>query len=80
MYWLRDHCPVCGEELFASRFDAVFRMQDASERLAFALPAALCTGCRQLYVEPAQIERHGLPDGRCIFAIESDVALRERIV
>jgi len=79
MYWLRDNCPVCGEALFASRFDAVFRMQDETERLAFEVPAALCTACRQLYVEPAQIERHGVPEGRCTFAIESDVALRERI-
>jgi hypothetical protein len=53
-------------------------MPDASERLCFAIPAALCGDCHQLYLDPEMIEILDIPDGRCIFAIESDSVLRER--
>jgi hypothetical protein len=79
MTWLRDHCPQCESELVSSRFDTTFRMPDATERLCFAVPAALCGTCQQLYLDPDLIEVLDIPDGRCVFAIESDVALMERV-
>jgi hypothetical protein len=79
MTWLRDRCPQCEGVLASSRFDTTFRMPDASERLCFAVPAALCTTCQQLYLDPDLIEVLDIPDGRCVFAIESDTALRERM-
>ena len=42
MTWLRDDCPQCDRQLVNSRFDTAFRMPDGSERLCFAIPAALC--------------------------------------
>ncbi len=78
MYWLQDRCPVCSAMLVASRFDTVFRMPDESEELRFDLPASLCTECRQLYLAPELLEILDVTDGRCTFAIESDLALRER--
>jgi hypothetical protein len=80
MYWLRDLCPECGETLLASRFDTVFRMPDESERLCFEVVASLCGSCRQLYLAPELIGILDVAEGRCIFAIESDVVLRERTV
>jgi hypothetical protein len=53
-------------------------MPDGSERLCFAIPASLCTDCHQLYLDPDLIDLLDIPDGRCVFAIESDVVLRER--
>jgi hypothetical protein len=53
-------------------------MPDASERLCFAIPAALCSDCHQLYLDPEMIEILNIPDGRCVFAIESDSVMRER--
>lgn len=78
MYWLRDLCPECGETLHVSRFDTVFRMPDGAERLCFGLDGSLCGRCRQLYLAPELIGRLDVTDGRCTFAIESDVAVRER--
>ena len=78
MTWLREHCPGCDRRLVESRFDATFRMPDASERLCFGIPAALCAGCHQLYLDPDLIELLDVPDGRCVFAIESDAVLMER--
>lgn len=78
MTWLRDHCPGCDRSLVESRFDATFRMPDATERLCFGIPAALCTACHQLYLDPDLIELLDVPDGRCVFAIESDLVMRER--
>lgn len=72
MTWLRDHCPGCDRTLVESRFDATFRMPDATERLCFAIPAALCTGCHQLYLDPDLIDVLDVPEGRCVFAIETD--------
>jgi len=74
----RDRCPVCGRSLVSSRFDATFRMPDESERLCFAIPGGLCGDCHQLYIDPDLIELLDLPDGRCTFAIESDLVLQER--
>lgn len=79
MTWLRDHCPQCEAPLVNSRFDTTFRMPDASERLCFAIPAALCADCHQLYLDPDLIDLLDIPDGRCVFAIESDVVARDRL-
>jgi hypothetical protein len=61
-----------------SRFDTAFRMPDASERLRFAIPAALCRDCHQLYLDQAVIAGMDVPEGRCIFAIESDLVVQGR--
>ena len=74
----RDRCPACGRRLISSRFDATFRMPDESERLCFAIPGGLCRDCHQLYIDPDLIELLDLPEGRCTFAIESDLVLQER--
>lgn len=74
----RDRCPACGRHLIRSRFDATFRMPDQTERLCFAIPGGLCDECHQLYIDPELIELLDLPDGRCTFAIESDLVLQER--
>ena len=78
MAFARDRCPACGHQLISSRFDATFRMSDESERLAFAIPGGLCSDCHQLYIDPDLIELLDLPDGRCTFAIETDLVLQER--
>ena len=78
MTWLRDRCPQCSRQLLNSKFDTAFRMPDATERLCFDIPAALCKDCHQLYLEPEMIDLLDVPDGRCVFAIESDSVLRER--
>jgi hypothetical protein len=78
MTWLRDRCPQCNRQLLNSRFDTAFRMPDASERLCFGIPAALCRDCHQLYLDPEMIQLLDIPRGRCIFAIETDLVLQER--
>jgi hypothetical protein len=78
MTWLRDHCPDCGRRLVESRFDVTFRMPDRSERLCFGIPAALCGDCHQLYLDPDLVAMLDVPDGRCVFAIESDTVLVQR--
>lgn len=78
MTWLEDRCPQCQRALITSRFDTAFRMQDRTERLCFGIPAALCPDCQQLYLDPDLVEMLEVPDGRCTFAIESDVVVRER--
>ncbi len=78
MTWLRDRCPQCSQRLVSSRFDTTFRMPDGSERLCFAIPASLCADCQQLYLDPDLIDLLDIPDGRCVFAIESDVVLSGR--
>jgi hypothetical protein len=75
---LSEHCPGCGRHLVISRFDTTFRMSDASEQLCFAVPGGLCKDCHQLYLDPELVDRLDLGDGRCVFAIESDVVLQER--
>ena len=62
MTWLRDLCPQCNLRLVNSRFDTTFRMPDGSERLCFAIPAALCTDCHQLYLDPDLIDLLDIPD------------------
>jgi hypothetical protein len=78
MTWLRDRCPQCSRQLLNSKFDTAFRMPDASERLCFAIPAALCSDCHQLYLDPEMIEILDIPNGRCTFAIESDTVIQQR--
>ena len=56
MTWLRDNCPQCDRQLVNSRFDTTFRMPDGDERLCFAIPAALCADCHQLYLDPDLLE------------------------
>ena len=75
---LRDRCPRCTRRLIVTRFDTTFRMRDRSERLCFGVPGGLCNECRQLYIEPDLIEMLDLADGRCVFAIESDLVLQEQ--
>lgn len=74
----RDRCPGCGRRLISSRFDATFRMPDQTERLCFAIPGGLCDECHQLYIDPKLIELLDVPDGRCTFAIESDLVMQAR--
>ena len=78
MTWLREQCPQCGRRLIKSRFDTTFRLPDATERLCFGIPAALCRDCHQLYIDPDLIELLDVPEGRCVFAIESDLVLQEQ--
>lgn len=78
MTWLRDECPTCSRSLLDSRFDATFLMPDRTERLCFGIPAALCAQCQQLYLDPGLIDLLDVPDGHCVFAIESDSVLRAR--
>jgi hypothetical protein len=79
MSQLRDTCPQCDRSIIDSRFDATFRMPDGEERLRFAIPASLCESCHQLYLDPDLIELLDIPDGRCVFAIETDREVRERV-
>jgi hypothetical protein len=79
MSWLRDACPQCSNQLIDSRFDTTFRLPDGEERLRFAIPASLCTRCHQLYLDPDLIDLLDIPEGRCVFAIESDREVRERV-
>ena len=73
MSGLRDRCPSCSRRLIITRFDTTFRLPDRSERLCFGIPGGLCEDCHQLYIDPELIELLDLGDGRCVFAIESDV-------
>ncbi len=75
---LRDRCPECGRRLINTRFDTTFRLTDRTERLCFGIPGGLCHDCNQLYIDPDLIELLDLTDGRCVFAIESDLVLQER--
>jgi hypothetical protein len=78
MSGLRDCCPGCGRHLIITRFDTTFRLQDRTERLCFGIPGGLCEDCHQLYIDPELVERLGLGEGRCVFAIESDMVLQEQ--
>ncbi len=75
---LRDHCPECTRRLVTTRFDATFRLPDRTERLCFGIPGGLCEECHQLYLDPGLIDMLDLADGRCTFAIESDLVLQEQ--
>lgn len=72
-----DSCPQCHRRIVSSRFDASFRLQDGKERLCFGIPAAMCKDCQQLYVSPELIDLLEVR-GRCTFAIESDVYMRDQ--
>ena len=74
---LRERCPGCSRRLITTRFDTTFRMSDRTERLCFGIPGGLCEDCHQLYIDPDLIELLDLADGRCVFAIQSDVVLQE---
>ena len=76
MTWLRERCPQCSRRLINSRFDATFRLSDTTERLCFGIPAALCEDCAQLYIDPDLLALLDVRDGRCVFAIESDLVLQ----
>ena len=50
-----------------------------SERAALLRhPGGLCEDCHQLYIDPDLIELLDLRDGRCVFAIESDLVVQEQ--
>ena len=53
-------------------------MPDRSERLCFGIPGGLCEDCSQLYIDPDLIELLDLGEGRCVFAIESDLVVQEQ--
>jgi hypothetical protein len=74
----RDRCPACGHRLISTRFDTTFRLPDRSERLCFGIPGGLCEDCSQLYIDPDLIELLDLAEGRCVFAIESDLVVQEQ--
>ena len=74
----RDRCPACGHRLITTRFDTTFRLPDRSERLCFGIPGGLCEDCSQLYIDPDLIELLDLGEGRCVFAIESDLVVQEQ--
>jgi len=42
------------------------------------VPGGLCEDCHQLYIDPDMIELLDLGDGRCVFAIESDLVVQEQ--
>ena len=75
---LTERCPRCRHRLIITRFDATFRLADRSERLCFGIPGGLCEDCHQLYIDPDLIELLDLDEGRCVFAIESDLVLQEQ--
>jgi hypothetical protein len=75
---LRERCPGCSRRLITTRFDTTFRMADRTERLCFGIPGGLCEDCHQLYIDPELIELLDLRDGRCVFAIESDLVVQEQ--
>ena len=75
---LRDRCPACERRLITTRFDTTFRLPDRSERLCFGIPGGLCEDCSQLYIDPDLIELLDLGEGRCVFAIESDLVVQEQ--
>jgi hypothetical protein len=75
---LRERCPRCSRRLIITRFDTTFRLPDRSERLCFGVPAGLCEDCHQLYIDPDLIELLDLGEGRCVFAIESDLVVQEQ--
>jgi hypothetical protein len=75
---LRERCPGCSRRLITTRFDTTFRMSDRTERLCFGIPGGLCEDCHQLYIDPELIELLDLRDGRCVFAIESDLVVQEQ--
>ena len=73
-------CPACHHRLIEGRWDLSWRYDDdGSERQAFGIPGALCRRCCQVYVDPALLDARDLTEGRCTFAIESDVAYRARV-
>ena len=53
-------------------------LPDRSERLCFGIPGGLCEDCYQLYIDPELIELLDLGEGRCVFAIESDLVVQEQ--
>ena len=73
-----ERCPRCTRKLIVTRFDTTFRMADRSERLCFGIPGGLCEDCHQLYIEPELIDTLELGEGRCVFAIESDLVVQEQ--
>jgi hypothetical protein len=75
---LRERCPGCSRRLITTRFDTTFRMSDRTERLCFGIPGGLCEDCHQLYIDPDLIELLDLGEGRCVFAIESDLVVQEQ--
>ena len=75
---VRDRCPACARRLITTRFDTTFRLPDRSERLCFGIPGGLCEDCSQLYIDPDLIELLDLGEGRCVFAIESDLVVQEQ--
>lgn len=75
--WLRERCPQCQRSLINSHFDTTFRLADETERLCFSVPGSLCEDCQQLYIDPELIDTLDVRAGRCVFAIESDLVLRE---
>ena len=75
---LRERCPACDRRLITTRFDTTFRMADRSERLCFGISGGLCEDCHQLYIDPDLIDLLELREGRCVFAIESDLVVQEQ--
>lgn len=73
------YCPTCERLAVPGRFDASFRDEDGDpkgpERNIFGIPGALCTNCRQLYIDKDLIDLLNLRYYRCTFAIESDQRL-----
>ena len=69
---------LCTAGSSITRFDTTFRMPDQTERLCFGIPGGLCEDCRQLYIDPDLIELLDLGEGRCVFAIESDLVVQEQ--
>ena len=74
----RERCPACDHRLITTRFDTTFRLPDRTERLCFGIPGGLCEDCSQLYIDPELIELLDLGEGRCVFAIESDLVVQEQ--
>ena len=78
MSGFRDRCPACSRRLVITRFDTTFRLPDKSSgsasvsRVACVRTATSCTSIPEL------IDLLDLCEGRCVFAIESDLVLQEQ--
>lgn len=65
-------CPNCDNEMLTSLFDTVWPRPNKKERLVFKLPGSFCEKCSMLYIDPFILEKEGLTNLTCKFAIELD--------
>jgi len=73
-----ERCPRCESGWLSTRFDTALRLPDRASGLCFGIPAGLCEGLHQLYIDPELIELLDLGQGRCRLAIERISSSRSR--